>query len=90
MFIDGSEAESALCNDRADFIKKQHITQFVPNDIKKRMVHRGSDDTYIRAFEDLFVYLEKHDAGDLHRLVIEYFYDALPLRSHLSQSLISQ
>lgn len=88
-FVDSTEAEIALCNERADFIKQQHIMPHVPNHIKKLIAHHDSV-THIRAFEQLFVHLGTQEAGDLHQFVIEYFYDTLPLRSHLSQSFVSQ
>jgi hypothetical protein len=86
-FVDGLQAESALCTDRSEFIKQRHIMKHIPNHIMKRITHPDAG-SQIQGFEDLFLLLDTRGTGDLHRLVTKYFHDTLPLRPHLSKSVI--
>ena len=82
-FVDGISAEIDLCADRAGFIKRNDIMDHIPDHIKRRLMH-PSPESQIRGFEDLFVFLNTSGAETLRSLVIAYFDDTLPLRSHLS------
>ena len=82
-FVDGISAEIDLCADRAGFIKRNDLMAHIPDHIKRRIMH-PSPESQIRGFEELFVYLNTVGAEALRSLVIAYFDDTLPLRSHLS------
>ena len=83
-FVDGTSAEMDLCADRSEFIKRNDIMDHIPGHIKRRIMH-PSPESQIRGSEDLFIHLNTPGAEDLRGLVTTYFYDSLPLRSHLSQ-----
>ena len=82
-FVDGISAEIDLCADRAGFIKRNDVMDHIPDHIKRRIMH-PSPESQIRGFEELFVYLNTSGAEALRSLVIAYFDDTVPLRSHLS------
>ena len=87
-FVDGLQAEIALCSDRSDFIKQQRVMKYIPSRIVKRIMNPDPN-SQIEGFDQLFNLLDTQGEGDLRRLVAKFFYDTLPLRSHLSPSLVS-
>ena len=87
-FVDGLHAEIALCNDRSDFIRQQRVMKYIPSRIIKHIMNPNPN-SQIEGFDQLFNLLDTQVEGVLHRLVAKFFYDTLPLRSHLSPSLIS-
>jgi hypothetical protein len=82
-FVDGFSAEISLCADRAGFITRHDVMDHIPDHIKRRIMNPNPE-LQARGFEDLFVCLNTSGAETLRSLVIAYFYDTLPLRSHLS------
>ena len=87
-FVDGLQAEIALCRDRSDFIKQQRVMEYIPSRIIKHIMNPDPN-SQIEGFDQLFNLLDTQAEGDLRRLVAKFFYDTLPLRYHLSPSLIS-
>jgi hypothetical protein len=84
-FINSFDAETSLCADRPDFIKRHDIMDLIPDEIKKQLVHAG-DTAQIKGFQGLFVYLnDKVRAKKLRPLVVFYFKDSPVLRGHLSE-----
>ena len=82
-FVDGLSAEISLCADHPGFITRHDVMDHIPDHIKRRIMNPNPE-TQARGFEDLFVCLNTSGAETLRSLVIAYFYDTLPLRSHLS------
>ena len=84
-FLDGEDAETDLSADRPRSMQRKDIMELIPKGIKKHIVHPGVEGQ-IWGFEELFVHLERSTAaGELRRLIIDYFTRSPSLRGHLSQ-----
>jgi hypothetical protein len=84
IFLDSFEAEAALCNERAAFIKRHDIMALIPETIKALIISMES--AHIRGFRELFVYLNNQRATKkLRRLVVAYFRESPVLSGHLSE-----
>ena len=88
-FVDGEQAEMALCADRALFVRRFDIMELIPRDIRLNILHTG-DNAQIRGFSELFVHLEVigRPATNLRDRVVTYFEESPVLRPYLSQSFL--
>ena len=83
-FVDGDEAEDALCNDRASFVVRNDIMKRIPRKIQRRITH-SADLAQIDGFHDLFIHLNSHPGPhELRHLIIAYFRGSPYLREYLS------
>jgi len=85
-FLDDEDAQSALSQDRAQFIRRQDIMNKIPR-LTRMNIHYYGDNGQISGFQELFEHLELEASTELRPLIVDYFAQEPSLRGHLSQLL---
>jgi len=76
-FLDGDDAEAALCFDRPAFIMRHDILKLIPGSIQRRITHPG-DIVNIEGFWELFIYLNKTPGQKVLRQLVESYFASSP------------
>ena len=83
-FVDGRDAEDALCAGRAEFLLPE-AKERLPRVIWTQLINPDAN-AHIKGFRDLFIILDTNEtADDLRQLVVDHFKHITWLRAHLSE-----
>jgi len=85
-FVNSTDAETDLCADRVNFIRRNDIMRLIPSNIREGIKHPG-DNAHDEGFQELFIHLNTDSTADeLRKLVVDYCNDSPLPRVHLSTS----
>ena len=87
-FVNGRDAEDALCAGRAEFLLPE-AKELLPRVIWTQLINPDAN-AHIKGFRDLFIILDTDQtADDLRQLVVDHFNGVPSLRQHLREHAYS-